>query len=131
MPNPSTPPGGEARGPDARCPGGLPPRGLGVGPSYKKVSCEQARRRERAGGQDGCGPHTTFVNLSMNKLNRLLQSARLPADCLNSHGTRSRAEGDSRSAANRERRHASRFRRHRTRSNPGGCFGVVGRMALA
>ena len=42
------------------------------------------------------------------------------------HCTRSRAEGDSRSAANRVRRHESRFSRHRTRSNPGGCVGVVG-----
>jgi hypothetical protein len=41
-------------------------------------------------------------------------------------GTRSRAEGDSRPAANRVRRPESRFSRHRTRSNPGGCVGVVG-----
>ena len=32
-----TPPGGEARGPDARCPGGLPPRRLGVGPSFRRL----------------------------------------------------------------------------------------------
>jgi hypothetical protein len=37
IPNPSTPPGGEARGPVARCPSGLPPRRLGVGPSFKRL----------------------------------------------------------------------------------------------
>jgi hypothetical protein len=36
--------------------------------------------------------------------------------------TRSRAKGDSRSAANRVRRRESRSSRHKTRSNPGGCF---------
>jgi hypothetical protein len=41
-----------------------------------------------------------------------------------------RTEGDSRSAANRVRRHRSRFSRHRTRSNPGGCLGVVTRSIL-
>jgi len=52
---------------------------------------------------------------------------------INSHlrqklgSTRSRAEGDSRSAANRVRRRESRFSRHRTRSNPGGRFGVSDR----
>jgi hypothetical protein len=39
---------------------------------------------------------------------------------------RSRAEGDSRSAANRVRQHENRLSRHRTRSNPGGCDSVVG-----
>src|SRR5262245_15123392 len=45
--------------------------------------------------------------------------------------TRSRGESDSRSAVNRVRRHESRFSRQKTRGNPGGCVGVVGRMALA
>ncbi|MGO9468468.1 MAG: hypothetical protein ACLQVF_30410 [Isosphaeraceae bacterium] len=60
---------------------------------------------------------------------RLLRAQRLrdPADrdCGRTWRTcnRSRVEGDSRSAANRMRRHESRFSRHRTRSSPGGCFG--------
>ncbi len=42
---------------------------------------------------------------------------------------RSRAEGDSRSEANKVRQHEGRSSRHRARGNPGGRFGVVGRMA--
>jgi hypothetical protein len=46
--------------------------------------------------------------------------------CGISIGTRSRAEGDSRSPANKVRRHGSRSSRQRARGNPGGRVGVVG-----
>jgi hypothetical protein len=43
---------------------------------------------------------------------------------------RSRAEGDSRSAANKVRQHESRFSRHRARGNPGARVGVIDRSHL-
>ena len=46
-------------------------------------------------------------------------------------GTRSRAEGDSRSAANQVRQHESRSSRHRARGNPVGRVGVVGPTQVA
>src|SRR5262249_25356009 len=49
-----------------------------------------------------------------------------PEDCADQHasnwtGTRSRVEGDSRSAANKMRQHQSRSSRQRDRANPGGA----------
>src|SRR5262249_3324030 len=45
--------------------------------------------------------------------------------------TRSRADGDSRSAANKVQQHESPSTRQRAGGNPGGRVGVVGRMSLA
>ena len=44
----------------------------------------------------------------------------------NRRGTRSRAEGDNRSEANKGRQHERRSSRRRARGNAGGCVGVVG-----